>query len=171
MVNEGITLAKKFVIGFVALLILLLFIGTQVYEAPPDGLYQAADDMMKLATEVERVSRKVQMERLLNAIAIVESQGDPNAVGVLDEVGRYQLRMGYVKDVERIVGGDIRWSAVISRAYVEVYLNHYATYERLGYEPTLEEMARIHNGGPNGHINRSTEPYWFKVKAVLDGWE
>lgn len=169
MVNEGINLAKKFVIGFVALIILLLFIGTQVYDRP--DTYQMADDTMEMVVEVGRLGRKIRMERLLNAIAIVESYGDPNAVGVHGEVGRYQLKGVYVEDVKRIVGGDIRWSAVISRAYVTVYLNYYATYERLGWEPTLEDMARIHNGGPNGHINKATEPYWFKVKAVLDGWE
>tara|TARA_Y100000310_G_scaffold111747_1_gene110155 strand:+ start:928 stop:1653 length:726 start_codon:yes stop_codon:yes gene_type:complete len=34
-------------------------------------------------------------------------------------------------------------------------------------EKELEVMARIHNGGPNGHKYDSTKKYWNKVKAKL----
>jgi hypothetical protein len=49
----------------------------------------------------------------------------------------------------------------------EIYMQRYATKHRLGRKPTLEDMARIHNGGPNGWKKESTKPYWEKVKKLL----
>ena len=43
----------------------------------------------------------------------------------------------------------------------------YATEERLGRPVTLEDIARIHNGGPNGYKKQSTIPYWKKVQCLL----
>ncbi|KKN71388.1 hypothetical protein LCGC14_0421100 [marine sediment metagenome] len=54
-----------------------------------------------------------------------------------------------------------------SRAMTSIYLNHYGTAERLGYEPTFEDYARIHNGGLYGWKKQSTEKYWLKVKERL----
>ena len=42
----------------------------------------------------------------------------------------------------------------------------YATKERLGHDATNEDIARIHNGGPNGWRSSSTEGYWRKVSAA-----
>ena len=47
-------------------------------------------------------------------------------------------------------------------------MHRYATVERLGREPTLEDIARIHNGGPNGFKKSSTDAYWAKVKKQLE---
>ena len=38
------------------------------------------------------------------------------------------------------------------------YMGRYATPERLGRQPTDEDIARIHNGGPNGYRLDSTLP-------------
>jgi hypothetical protein len=46
-------------------------------------------------------------------------------------------------------------------------MNRYATKARLGHEPTDEDLARIHNGGPNGVKRRSTIGYWHKVQQFL----
>jgi hypothetical protein len=48
------------------------------------------------------------------------------------------------------------------------YMDRYATAERLGHEPTIEDIARIHNGGPDGYKKSSTDKYWEKVKKL---WE
>ena len=46
-------------------------------------------------------------------------------------------------------------------------MSRYATAQRLGHAPTDEDIARIHNGGPNGYKNPATLPYWEKVKKYL----
>ena len=46
-------------------------------------------------------------------------------------------------------------------------MSRYATTARLGHVPTDEDLARIHNGGPNGFKNPATVAYWEKVKKYL----
>ena len=46
-------------------------------------------------------------------------------------------------------------------------MERYATKIRLGHDPTDEDIARIHNGGPNGYKNPNTVQYWEKVKKYL----
>ena len=117
--------------------------------------------------------------QLLDAIAIVESNNNPDAEGdfrrdVPMAIGAYQLWKIYVDDVNRIYGSefsyDDRWDAAKSREMVRLYLIHYGKrYSRLTGKPcTLEVLARIHNGGPNGFKKEATKKYWSKVKKELD---
>ena len=46
-------------------------------------------------------------------------------------------------------------------------MKRYATKSRLGHEPTDEDIARIHNGGPNGYKNPATVKYWEKVEKAM----
>ena len=46
-------------------------------------------------------------------------------------------------------------------------MKRYATEARLGHKPTVQDIARIHNGGPNGHTLAATVEYWNLVKAQL----
>jgi hypothetical protein len=102
------------------------------------------------------------------------------ARGLNGELGPLQITKQYVDDVNRIVnrpGGycsdllfsykdrEYKWHSLWM---VDIYWRHYATKERLGHEPTLEDLARIHNGGPNGWKKESTKPYWAKVKRELE---
>ncbi len=118
-------------------------------------------------------------DNLLDAIEWVESRGDADAVGDNgDAVGAYQIHKIYVDDVNRILikalreptlySFDHRYDPEYSRMMVEIYLSHYGTYERLGRAATLEDMARIHNGGPNGWKKPSTEAYWELVKMRMN---
>ena len=50
---------------------------------------------------------------------------------------------------------------------IQAYMKRYATEARLGHAPTDEDMARIHNGGPNGYKNAATLDYWRKVQQHL----
>lgn len=169
LLSGGFKMVRRLLAGFGLLIVVILAVG---HFVPNPEYEEAIDEARTLMVEIEYIDKTIQMERLLNAIALVESDGNPAAVGDAGRsVGRYQLSEVYVEDVERIIGGDIRRSPTISRAYVQVYLNHYATRERLGVEPTLEHMARIHNGGPDGWTDGATEPYWFKVKEKLDIWK
>ena len=113
------------------------------------------------------------LDDLLDAMEWVESKGDVNAIGDGgNAVGCLQIWKIYVDDVNRInrLNWDSReWSASIkweyysrtkrsiSRKMAKTYMEYYASAERLGREPTFEDMARIHNGGPNGYKKECTE--------------
>lgn len=110
-------------------------------------------------------------EHLLDAIEWVESKGNINAIGDNGKaVGCMQIHKIYVDDVNRILGRNKytyanRKNRDKSREMVKIYLTYYAS--KIGRKPTYEDMARIHNGGPNGYKKLKTLWYWFKVKARL----
>ena len=120
------------------------------------------------------------MTALLLAIAMVESSGNPKAIG--DDGlswGLYQIRPVYVEDVNRINAQKPNWpgfpvyihrdafNPLTAARMVRIYLDHYATPERLGRPVTDEDRARIHNGGPNGWRKTATVGYWAKVKEAM----
>jgi hypothetical protein len=113
-------------------------------------------------------------EDLLDAIEWVESKGDADAVGDNGRaVGAYQIHSCYVEDATSYQHNPFRFKdkdrldKEKSREMIRRYMSHYAAYHRIGRYPTLEDMARIHNGGPDGWEKESTLPYWEKVKARL----
>lgn len=110
---------------------------------------------------------------LLDAIAWVESKNNPSAIGDGGEaVGAYQIHKIYVDDINRILGRkayiyEDRYDPKKSRTMVITYLHHYVTEQRIGRAFTYEDMARIHNGGPNGWKKKSTKKYWKKVENQM----
>ena len=54
-----------------------------------------------------------------------------------------------------------------SRKVIQAYMDRYATEARLGHPAKDEDIARIHNGGPNGYKRDSTLGYWEKVNSHL----
>ena len=116
-------------------------------------------------------------EKLLDAIEIVESNCNANAIGDKgNAVGSFQIWKIYVDDVNRIIGKkkytyDDRYDRKKSREMTRIYLEHYGKrYERITKkEATSEIYARIHNGGLNGWKKDSTIKYWKKVKKHLKG--
>ncbi len=108
------------------------------------------------------------IERLLDAIAQVESRSDRNAVGDGGRaIGVYQIHRCYWQDGTRILGIDWPYEDAAdpakARQVVRAYLRHY------GRDRSLLDMARIHNGGPNGHKKQSTQDYARKIEAILEG--
>ena len=108
-----------------------------------------------------------ELDSLLNAIATIESSNDPNAYNAAeDAAGLYQISRIYLKDVNRILGyrkyilAD-RFDPQKSEEMVRIYLGHY------GKNKTLEDIARIHNGGPRGWSRPATKKYWLKIKKWL----
>ena len=55
-----------------------------------------------------------------------------------------------------------------SKKVVRAYMARYAVQRRLGRVATAEDIARIHNGGPNGYKRKATLGYWRKVKGYLN---
>jgi hypothetical protein len=114
-----------------------------------------------------RADNTDQIDRLLDAIAKVESRSDPNAVGDHGRaIGVYQIHRRYWQDGTRILGKDWPYEdaadPVKARQVVRAYLCHY------GRDMNLIDMARIHNGGPSGHKKQSTQDYARKIEAILD---
>jgi len=104
------------------------------------------------------------IERLLDAIARIESRCDPDAVGDGGRaLGAYQIHRVYWEDGTRFLGVD--WphrdatDPKKARRVVKAYLLHY------GNGKSLIEMARIHNGGPCGYKKKATVCYARKILA------
>lgn len=75
-------------------------------------------------------------------------------------IGPYQIHRVYWQDAvdyDKSIGGtyqdcrDKIYAEKVVKAYLRRYTPSNATYEH---------MARVHNGGPNGHKKKATEGYW-----------
>tara|TARA_R110000824_G_scaffold28928_2_gene96856 strand:- start:953 stop:1345 length:393 start_codon:yes stop_codon:yes gene_type:complete len=111
------------------------------------------------------------MITLILALIAVESSGNPKAVG--DDglaYGILQMHSGYVADASEFAGEtwthEDAFNPQISVKIFMAYMARYATSERLGRDPTAEDIARIHNGGPNGYKKAATQKYWQKVLKI-----
>lgn len=78
---------------------------------------------------------------------------------VLDEVNPI-LKTHYTPEQ---MNGNKELSVKVWKTYVQLW----ATPKRLDHKPTLEEVSRIWNGGPNGYKKQSTIPYWNKTQKVV----
>ena len=103
---------------------------------------------------------------LISAIIQVESGGDTLAYNLKeDAVGCLQIRPIMVREVNRLVGKDSftlsdRWSKVKSIQMFNVLRSNIK-------EASNEKIARVWNGGYNGHKKQSTIKYWNKVKKQI----
>ena len=108
--------------------------------------------------------------RLCTAIRIVETGGHPdpaNAVGAAGEIGPLQItEAAWIDALEYnpSIGGeyqdcrDLEYSQQIFLAYLDRYSQ---------YGDSSEVLARIWNGGPNGHTKESTKSYWGRVQRAM----
>lgn len=113
---------------------------------------------------------------LVCAIGAWESRGNDWAIGDKHlknkAYGSHQIRKGCLDDVNRVWGTkyrpeDMLGNRALSMKVYETYIGMYATRKRLGRTPTMEDMARIWNGGPDGWKKSSTLAYWQRVKKFL----
>jgi len=113
---------------------------------------------------------------LIPVLVQVESGGDSNAYNSAENAaGILQIRPIYLQDVNRIIGKEVyslneRFNPEKSAQMVRIYLTHYGKrYKRITGKPaTLEILARIHNGGPDGWKKISTAAYAAKVKSIYE---
>ena len=106
------------------------------------------------------------LHSLISAMMIVESSGNDQAIGDNGRaIGPLQIHRSVVLDVNRITGNNYRHSEmtnrVAARAVCQAYLEHY------GRGKSLEEQARIWNGGPTGHKKAATVSYWRRVQKAI----
>lgn len=111
-------------------------------------------------------------ELLLNAMAFVESSYNPMAIGD-DGRSHGQLQIGNLYWIDatehnqELLENDETFPESLynpeySREVVIAYWDRYGS--RVDY--SLEGLARMHNGGPNGHEKAATESYWNAVQEV-----
>ena len=118
-------------------------------------------------------------EKLLDALAEVESNNNPNKVGKLGELGILQIRECVIQDVNRIyktnyVLEDAK-DDTKSREICKKYLQYWGEkYERkTGLKADNKILSKIWNGGPNGPFKKTTyiiaslDRYWEKVQQHL----
>lgn len=112
---------------------------------------------------------------LMNAIAVVESGNDCSAIGDSGKaLGAYQIHSILVDDVNRIYGTSFKhkdafdedYSKIMFYLYSKHYANHISVTE--GRPATLEDIARMWNGGPDGYRKSITLWYWEKVNAEFE---
>lgn len=111
----------------------------------------------------------VRWETLIDALHQVETGGrlgpikgdGGQALGPLQIHRAYHADSGVPGSYERCA--DLDYSVRVVRAYMQ----RYATERRLGRRVTAQDIARIHNGGPNGWKRKSTLGYWAKVRKEL----
>lgn len=105
----------------------------------------------------------------LDALSYVESNHNDKAVGDNgNALGRYQIWKTYWKDAIEfapVIGGT--YKDVHCKVYAERIVIAYLIRYKAKHNWELKNMARIHNGGPNGNNIKATEKYWDKVRKVL----
>jgi soluble lytic murein transglycosylase-like protein len=114
-----------------------------------------------------------QQQNLVDAIIIVESNGNDEAVGDNgNAIGCLQIWEIYHTDaVERSnIGGS--YKDCYNREYaIKVFDAYMRRYAREAWtDPkqfNAEKVARIHNGGPRGYRKTATLKYWAKVERLL----
>lgn len=124
-----------------------------------------------LAADAQAVTPS-ELDRLIPALIKVESNGNPRAVGDNGKaLGALQIWSVVVQDVNRAHGTRYTHRDALDPAKAEaicrLYLAIYCTPKRLGRQPTMEDAARIWNGGPTGWKKKATVSYWQKVARVL----
>ena len=124
---------------------------------------------------------------LLAMIAHIESGGEEYPDEAIGDGGlahgRFQIRQEYVDDANRILSilakkggrdpGEYKkytlqdaHNPARAGSMVIIVLRHYAKH--YGVYGDLVAMARIHNGGPRGHLKESTVKYGEKAKQWLE---
>ena len=112
---------------------------------------------------------------LIEAICFVESGCNPHAIGDNGKAwGCMQIHECVIFDVNRHYGTtynhedvfDPQVSYKVFSLYTKMWGDHLMIRE--GRKPTLEDLARIWNGGPQGYKKEATKKYWAKVKSILD---
>ena len=120
----------------------------------------------------EREVHQKSIETLVDALIMVESNGNPNAYCKKEKaVGCLQIRPVMLREVNRILRKqksttrfslEDRWDCGLSEVMFYIWRNYH-------HEDSSDEViARCWNGGPRGYKKQSTEYYWQKVQKL---WE
>lgn len=121
------------------------------------------------------VWKELDLDKLADAIAQVESNNDNNKIGDNGKaVGAFQIWQVTVDDVNRIAGTQYKYHERTdpkkSREMFKIYIKHYLELrsKRNNLPITYETAARIWNGGPSGNRKPITKKYAEKVLKELN---
>jgi hypothetical protein len=110
------------------------------------------------------------LDEVLAAVRAVESGGSPDGGRSArgdggQALGPYQIHRAYWRDA-RVPGRyeDCRDPAY-ARRVVEAYWRRWCP--RALAIVDAEVLARVHNGGPQGHTKAGTRAFWIKVERAL----
>lgn len=107
------------------------------------------------------------LDNLIDAIGIVESNNNDRAIGDGGKaIGRYQIHKAYWVDGCQYLKVDWPYSQAVDATKARLVVKAYLV--RYGKGKSIEQLARIHNGGPNGWKKESTIKYWLKVKQEIE---
>ena len=120
----------------------------------------------------EHVIHQKNITTLVDALIMVESNGNPNAYCKKEKaVGCLQIRPVMLREVNRILRKqkstkrfslEDRWDCGLSEEMFYIWRNYH-------HEDSSDEViARNWNGGPRGYKKQSTKHYWQKVQKL---WE
>jgi hypothetical protein len=114
-------------------------------------------------------SSKPTLDDFYHAIAQVESEGDPLAVGSSGEIGMHQITYAYWLDSMGYINiGGTHDSCSLeeySKLIMEGYFRRYAN--DVWQEKDYYNLARIHHGGWNGMNREHTKAYADRVVALM----
>lgn len=131
----------------------------------------ATTPLMATSTTTTSSNFELNWDRILHAIHQVETSGRLGPI-VGDggaALGPLQIHRGYHSD-SRVKGPYSNCSSLsYSRTVVRAYMGRYATKRRLGRAPTPVDIARMHNGGPNGYKKKATLGYAKKFMEYYNG--
>lgn len=121
-----------------------------------------------IATAALAVPPVVPTDRLLDAMYTVESGRGKNLIGDGGKaIGPYQIWYSYWQDAveyDPSIGGSYR--DCMDKAYSErIVWAYWCRYAPKG--ASVEQLARIHNGGRMGYKNAKTVGYWGKIRKAL----
>lgn len=107
------------------------------------------------------------LTNLITALIAVESRGQDMAIGDGGKArGPLQIHAAVVEDVNRFNGTSYTWIGMTNRAdarhVCDLYLQKWAKGR------SMEDAARIWNGGPKGYRNPATDAYWRRVQRHLN---
>ena len=126
------------------LFILLALVGCTAKPEPKETPHWSAVELLK-----EYHSREEQglsdWDKLQLAIIMVESKGDPEAVGSLDDFGLYQMREVYVEEVNRVCGTDYKHEDAFDPDKAIEIFN--AMQDHYNPKKDLDTALRYHNKG------------------------
>jgi len=117
-------------------------------------------------------SKQMSYLSLILALITIESNGNNDAIGDNGAAfGCLQMHAAYVQDAAEYAGKDwVHEDAFDRDTAIQIfaaYMARYATEDRLGRPPTAEDIARIHNGGPNGYKTFATDRYWQRARTAM----
>ena len=153
------------VCGLVVFLAMSGKLANRAINPPTGGVRAAGGDQGGLISD---------LRPLFKAMAWVESRNNRLAYNTEEKAaGLYQIKPMYIRDINRILGGTYytladRYNPRKCEKMMQIYWGYYATPERLGRVPTIEDLARLHKGVGNFRNNKAvSDKYWNDIKERM----